>query len=78
MRCPKCNHLASYNSYFKAYYCSMCGDYFHEQYKGSTEELIDKLKKFGEVNRDGKMGDSCVVPKKILLEAAHRLEKFIE
>lgn len=26
--CKWCGHLASWNSYFGAYYCSMCGDYF--------------------------------------------------
>lgn len=23
--CPKCGKLMSYNSYFKAYYCDICG-----------------------------------------------------
>ena len=26
--CKKCGNLASYNSYFGKYYCSVCGEYF--------------------------------------------------
>lgn len=27
-KCGDCGHLASWNSYFGAYYCSVCGNYF--------------------------------------------------
>ena len=50
--CPKCNNLMYYNSYFRAYYCSVCGEY-HDCLKQKTnqewlqslgtEELADEL-----------------------------------
>ena len=55
MICPKCGNLISYNSYFGAYYCSMCGEYFQEIKKinadkirsMSDEELADYLWRAG-------------------------------
>ena len=26
--CPKCGKIAGYNSWFKAYYCTACGELF--------------------------------------------------
>lgn len=29
--CPKCRNPSGYNSYFKSYYCSNCGELFKEE-----------------------------------------------
>ena len=39
MICPKCGNLISYNSYFGAYYCSMCGEYFQEIKKTNADKI---------------------------------------
>ena len=72
--CKKCGHLASYNSYFGAYYCSVCGEYFQPQYESSTQQLIDELRRYGATHTNGKMCSSCFVPKDLLIAAADRLE----
>lgn len=36
MVCKRCGNIVSYNSYFRAYYCSVCGEYFDLQYEKST------------------------------------------
>ena len=72
--CKKCGHLASYNSYFGAYYCSVCGEYFQPQYESSTQQLIDELRRYGATHMNGKKGSSCFVPKDLLIAAADRLE----
>ena len=72
--CKKCGNLASYNSYFGAYYCSTCGEYFQPQYDGSTQQLIDELRRYGATHTNGKMCSSCFVPKDLLIAAADRLE----
>ena len=49
--CPKCHNLISYNSYFGAYYCSVCGEYIKNPTKTnadwlrslSDEELADQI-----------------------------------
>lgn len=74
MICKKCGNIASYNSYFGKYYCSVCGEYFLPKYKGSSEELIDKLREYGSTKLNGKMGDQCLVPKELLIAAADLLE----
>ena len=50
MICPKCGNLISYNSYFGAYYCSVCGEYFQEikktnadKIRGMSDEELAKL-----------------------------------
>ena len=39
MICPKCGNLISYNSYFGAYYCSVCGEYFQEIKKTNADKI---------------------------------------
>ena len=39
MICPRCGNLISYNSYFGAYYCSMCGEYFSESKKTNADKI---------------------------------------
>ena len=39
MICPKCGNLISYNSYFEAYYCSMCGEYIQEIKKTNADKI---------------------------------------
>ena len=41
MICPKCGNLISYNSYFGAYYCSVCGEYFQEIKKTNAQKIRD-------------------------------------
>lgn len=36
IKCQQCGQLASWNSYFGAFYCSMCGNYFHPKYYQSN------------------------------------------
>ena len=50
MICPRCGNLISYNSYFGAYYCSVCGEYFQEikktnadKIRGMSDEELAKL-----------------------------------
>ena len=39
MICPKCGNLIGYNSYFGAYYCSVCGEYFQEIKKTNADKI---------------------------------------
>lgn len=39
MICPRCGNLISYNSYFGAYYCSVCGEYFQEIKKTNADKI---------------------------------------
>lgn len=39
MICPRCGNLVSYNSYFGAYYCSVCGEYFQEIKKTNADKI---------------------------------------
>lgn len=39
MICPRCGNLVSYNSYFGAYYCSVCGEYFQEIKKTNAQKI---------------------------------------
>ena len=39
MICPRCGNLISYNSYFGAYHCSVCGEYFQEIKKTNADKI---------------------------------------
>lgn len=48
--CKRCGNLASYNSYFGRYYCSMCGEYFDnnivtnaDHFRSMTDEQLAEI-----------------------------------